>query len=637
MKTLNIFKYFFLVVLGATLMFSCSEDDSTEDLLSQNGNIETRNNDEWSEGYDDGTADCFVKLCVDITPSNNSQFTDITTITLGNDVWTISNGIVTLPNGSTTNVINNQYCFTIPVTQVANVLVEFHGYGGIAVSGAWNNGADVCDLYEVAWPGTFKAPINAAEELAITCDPPCAPNCIVEACVTFIEGSPTDNYTLLLPNGGSVTIANGQVVVNTPNNQDQFPLPPDGTFCLPLPIFDPVTVQVIYNGTGSVSINATWPGGEECEIFAAGQCTGDEVHVNEPVTLSCEPSCPQPECEIEACITFIPGDVTDNYTLLLPTVGSVTIANGVVTLPSGCQFPLPDDGTFCTTLPIFAPVTATVIYNGTGSVEIDATYEDGTVCTIFSAGVNSELELHIIEEVTLSCDPVCPPIPDCYVKVCLDFIDAGNDLFRVTIPNVGIVQFNGGQILLPDGSTIPNPGGTFCIDLPVFNGGSTAELFFFGQGSAVVNVTYPDLLVCEVFSAGLGTSQTVSHKEDVTLTCEGPCAPEPEFCMIEICANFTALTSADIYQVTFASGDQLTIQNGWVTLPGGAQIPYNGTQFCAMIEIEVGTTETANLFFSGKGSIVTTIEYQDGGFCPIFKAKNTTAEKDVTLGCTPIC
>lgn len=642
MKTLNYFKYLLFVVFAATLMVSCSDDEFSDDELNpQKSEIELRNSDDWDSDID---ADCFVKLCIDIEPNTaNPQFTDITTITVpGVGVWTISNNIVTLPDGSTTNVINNQYCFSIPVASVANVLVEFHGYGGIKVTGSWNNGDTFCDLYGVSWPGTYKAPINAAEELEITCESPCPlpPECEIDLCVTFIEGDPSDNYTVLLPGGGSVTIANGQVTVVT-TSTNQFPLPANGEFCVTIPVFAPSTATIVYNGTGSVLLEGTWAGNITCEIFSAGQCTNDFVHETEDITLSCDPVCTPPECEIEACITFIAGDVTDNYTLILPTVGSVTIANGTVTLPSGCQFPLPADGTICTTLPIFAPTTATVIYNGTGSVEINATYEDGTVCTIFSAGANSELNLHIIEEVTLSCEAECPEIPDCYVNVCLELDNAGSDFFKVTVPGVGLIQFINGIVITPNG-TFPFAGGEFCIDLPVFNGGSTAQLQFFGFGSAVVTFTYPDLLECEVFSAGVGISTLVNKKMDVLLACEGDCGPMPEFCEIEICANFSPASDDDIYQVTLASGDQITIQGGVVTIPGGQQFPYNGVQFCAIIEIEVGTTQTANLAFKGVGSVFTTIEYSDGGFCTVFSAGQGTwlpvkKSQNVTLGCDPIC
>jgi len=642
MKTLNYFKYLLFVLFSATLMFSCSDDESSDQALNtKDGEIELRNSDEWNSDID---ADCFVKLCVDITPSSAPyNFTDIFTIDIpGVGTWSISNNIVTLPNGATTNVINNQYCFSVPINAVASAVFEFHGYGGVAVSGTWN-GTTTCDLFAAEWPGTFKAPLNAAEEIELTCDPPCEepPTCFVETCIVFTEGDVTDNYTLLLPTQGSVTIANGMVNINTNTTQQTFPLPADGTVCLPLPVFDPVTATVIYNGTGSAVITGTWDNGATCTIFSVGECTNTFIHLTEEITISCDPPCPAPLCEVEACITFIEGDVTDNYTLILPTVGSVTILNGNVTLPNGCEFPLPADGTFCTTLPIFAPTTATVIYNGTGSVEINVTYDNGVTCPVFSAGVNSELDLHITEEVTLDCDPVCPVLPDCYVNVCLDYDDTGSNLFRVTVPGVGIIQFNNGQIQTPNG-TFPNPGGQFCIDLPVFNGGSTAELFYFQvgtatAGSAEVTFTYPDLGECVVFSANM------TKKMDVTLTCDGDCDPEPEFCEIEICANFSPATDDDVYQVTLASGDMITIQGGVITLPGGQTLPYNGYQFCTTIMIEVGTTETAGLTFKGSGEVFTTVNYLDsGGFCTIFSAgqgiwKPVKKGQKISLGCDPIC
>ena len=643
MKTLNYFKYFLLVVLGATLMFSCSDDEYLDDeLKSQSEQIQLRTDD-------DIDAECFVKLCVEISPNTaNPQFTDVTTITLGNDVWTISNNIVTLPNGSTTNVINNQYCFSIPVNAVANVLVEFHGYGGIKVTGSWDGGASFCDLYKVSWPGTFKAPINAAEELELTCDPPCPqpPLCEIDLCVTFTEGDPADNYNVQLPNGGgSVTISNGQVTIITPAGIEQFPLPPDGVVCATVPLFAPSsTATITFNGTGSAVLEGTWDDDTTCELFSAGVCDPNFVHEIVDVTLTCDPPCPAPLCEIEACITFIEGDPSDNYLLELPTVGFVAIANGIVTLPNGCQFPLPADGTICTTLPIFEPTTATVTYNGTGSVVINVTYEDQTECTVFQAGVNSDLNLHIVDAITLDCNAECPVIPECYVNLCLELTEPQDVLYKVQILGLGSVIISNGTVIPPSGPPFPFPAsGELCLDLPVIPGFNVANISFSGPGAATTTVTYPDLLECVVFDAPDGSGIAMPVKQTVELTCEGECGPLPEFCEIEICANFSPASPDDIYMVEFGSGATLTIQNGIVTLPNGSTQTYNGYQFCASIFIEVGMFEAATLSFKGSGEVFTTIEYlSSSGFCTIFKAGQGTnlpvkKKKDVTLGCDPIC
>jgi len=313
-----------------------------------------------------------------------------------------------------------------------------------------------------------------------------------------------------------------------------------------------------------------------------------------------------------------------------------------VTLPNGCQFPLPADGTICTTLPIFEPTTATVTYNGTGSVVIDVTYEDGTECTVFQAGVNSDLNLHIIDDITLDCEAECPVIPECYVNLCLELSEPQDAIFKIEILGLGSVQVINGTVIAPSG-VFPFPGNELCLDLPVIPGFNVANLSFSGLGSATVTVTYPDLLECEVFDAPDGSGMMFPVKKTVELNCEGECLPPPEFCNIEICANFSPASPDDIYQVTFSDGSQLTIQNGIVTLPNGTPLPYNGYQFCATIQIEVGTTETANIGFKGTGEVFTTIEYLDSsGFCTIFKAGQGTnlpvkKSKDVTLGCDPIC
>ncbi len=647
MKTLNYFKYFLFVILGATLMFSCSDDEFSDDeLKSQSEQIQLRTDDDWSGGGDTD-AECFVKLCVEISPNTaNPQFTDITTITLGNDVWTISDNIVTLPNGSTTNVINNQYCFSIPVNGVADVLVEFHGYGGIKVTGSWNGGASFCDLYKVSWPGTFKAPINAAEILELTCDPPCPqpPLCEIDLCVTITPGDPADNYTVDA-GGTQILITGGIVTVITPAGTTQEPLDPSGIFCATIPLFTPSsTATVTFNGTGSAVLEGTWPDGTTCELFSGGVCDPNFVHPSEDITLTCDPPCPAPECEILACITFIDGGAGDSYTLELPTVGNVEISGGMVTLPNGCEIPLPPDGTICTELPIFAPTSAIVNYNGTGSVVINVTYEDGTECTVFQAGVNSELDLNIVDAITLDCNAECPVIPECYVNLCLELTEPDDVTYKVQILGIGSVVILNGTVFPPSGPPFPFPAsGVLCVDLPVIPGFNVAKISFSGPGAATATVTYPDLLECVVFDAPDGSGIAMPVKQDVELTCEGECGPLPEFCEIEICANFSPGSPDDVYMVEFESGATLTIQNGIVTLPNGSTQPYNGYQFCASIFIEQGMFETAALSFKGTGEVFTTIEYLDSsGFCTIFKAGQGTnlpvkKKKKVTLGCDPIC
>ena len=134
----------------------------------------------------------------------------------------------------------------------------------------------------------------------------------------------------------------------------------------------------------------------------------------------------------------------------------------------------------------------------------------------------------------------------------------------------------------------------------------------------------------------------VNKKMDVTLTCEGECIEPIETCIIEICANFSPANDDDIYQVVLPGGETVKIQGGFVTLPGGAQIPYDGIKFCADIELPVGTTETAVIAFKGAGEVFTTASYPDGTDCVIFKAGQGTTQvsklkKEVTLSCEPGC
>jgi hypothetical protein len=193
---------------------------------------------------------------------------------------------------------------------------------------------------------------------------------------------------------------------------------------------------------------------------------------------------------------------------------------------------------------------------------------------------------------------------------------------------------------LPGGAQVPLVDNTYCATLP-FYGPATATLIFKGVGSVVTTGTWEDGTECEIFSAGVGTSNFVNIFEDITLSCEPPCVPV-ETCTIEICANFIAGANTDVYEVTLPGGGKVKIQGGIVTLPNGDTIPYNGFQFCADIEIPLGTTQTATLVFSGVGEVFTTITYSDGGNCTIFSAGQGTsqlikAKKIVTLGCDPIC
>jgi len=179
MKTLNLFKYFLLVVFAATLMVSCSDDDS--DLGTQSDNIELRNGtdqiDPDQSWIDDGIDyECFVKVCVDVIPPvNDFNFNDLIVIDVpGIGIWKITDGEVTLPDGTQIPLVGNQYCFSVPINGAQGIEYSFHGYGGVNITGQWPD-QTVCPLFDAQWPGTFKAPLNQDGKSKLNCDPPCPP------------------------------------------------------------------------------------------------------------------------------------------------------------------------------------------------------------------------------------------------------------------------------------------------------------------------------------------------------------------------------------------------------------------------------------------------------------------------------
>ncbi len=108
------------------------------------------------------------------------------------------------------------------------------------------------------------------------------------------------------------------------------------------------------------------------------------------------------------------------------------------------------------------------------------------------------------------------------------------------------------------------------------------------------------------------------------------------FCDYEICANFTGTGR---YRVILPNGTviffNLSPLGNSVSFNGGPFVPFPGNQFCTTINVNMSAT--ANLAFSGTGSVMTTAQLLPGGpVNTIFSASNTDQKEDVTLTCPPV-
>lgn len=646
MKTLKFFRFLLIVVLGATLMFSCSDDESLDDASSNI--INTRNDEDFDpDSGNDTDPECFVNLCVTFTDSNNPNFNDLYVLqlpTVGNVI--ITNDIITFPDGTTEPLVDNEYCLDVPIFAATSAIANFKGYGAAVITGTWANGA-ICEVFS-AGVGTDEF-VNVSTEVPISCESPCPPppDCFVDVCVTVTESTNplfTDLFIIQLPTIGNVNIQNG--IVTLPDGTTEM-LDANGEFCTTIPLFDPTTAFLSFFGFGAVEVNATWEDNTTCLVYEAGVGMDSYTHICEEVELTCTPSCPPPpDCYINVCATITDSNnplFTDIFVVQLPSVGNVTIQNGIVTAPNGDTFPLDDDNQFCTNIPITDEVTAFLSFFGFGAVEVTATWPDNTTCDIFDAGVGTDDYSHVCEEITLDCEPTCPPPPDCLVDICAQIDLVGpNDIYIVQLPNVGNVTVTNGTVTLPNGQTQPlDPSGEFCVTIPLY-GASSAILTWKGTGSVVTTGTWGDQS-CEIFSAGVGTSTGVKKSELIELTCEPPCPPT---CEVDICVTLTPNPDSDFqdsYVVTLPNGaGQIFIQNGVVTLPNGEQQELVDNQFCTTIEIEEGSSFTAVLSFVGAGTAVTTASW-GGTTCVIFKAGSLSSPKiakkkqETTLSCDPVC
>ncbi|MDF1697615.1 MAG: hypothetical protein P1U56_17350, partial [Saprospiraceae bacterium] len=338
-------------------------------------------------------------------------------------------------------------------------------------------------------------------------------------------------------------------------------------------------------------------------------------------------------------------DFTDLYIVQLPNIGNIWIEDGVVTLPDGTTDYVVDNQ-YCAEIPLFGPITAILNFKGFGAVEVTGTWENGAVCPLFDAGVGTDEFTFESQPVELTCESPCPPPPDCEIYVCANITPSLDptfqDVFTVQLPTIGNVIISGGMVTVPGQGTFPLIDNQFCMMIPIFDS-ATAILSFKGSGAVEVTGLWPDGTECDLFEAGVGNPDYVAESEFITLDCEAPCEPT---CTVEICATFEPnpnSTFADSYVVTLPNGGgQIIIQNGIVTLPfGGGSFPLVDNQFCAEIEIPIGTSVTAGLSFTGAGQVTTTATW-GSTTCVIFNA-GTSNDKvvkkgaKVTLSCDPVC
>ncbi|MEM9820076.1 MAG: hypothetical protein AAF985_03355 [Bacteroidota bacterium] len=219
------------------------------------------------------------------------------------------------------------------------------------------------------------------------------------------------------------------------------------------------------------------------------------------------------------CDIFICANFTGNgrYRVILPngTIIFVNLNAQTVTI-NGFTFPLVNNQ-LCQNITVTGSSTANLGFKGTGSVTVTATV-NGVTSTIFTAGVGTTAPVSVIQDVTLTC----PPHDDtCELLICANF--SGNGRYRVGLPNGTIIFVNlNAQTVTIGSATFPLINNQLCETITI-SGSSTADLAFKGTGSVEVEVTYPDGTVCEVFSAGVGTTAPVSSSQSVTLTCDPPC------------------------------------------------------------------------------------------------------------------
>ncbi len=220
--------------------------------------------------------------------------------------------------------------------------------------------------------------------------------CDIEICATFTG---TGRYRVILPNGTTIFVnLNTQTVII---NGNSFPLI-NNQLCEVISVPGTATANLGFKGTGSVIVTATYlPNGPTAIIFQAGVGNPNPVAVSQDVTLDC----PDVTCEIDICATFTG---TGRYRVILPNGTTIFVnLNAQTVTINGVSFPLINNQLCQDDIPFTGISTANLGFKGTGSVTTTATWPDGTVCTIFQAGVGNPNPVAISQDVTISCDPPC--------------------------------------------------------------------------------------------------------------------------------------------------------------------------------------------------------------------------------------
>ena len=369
---------------------------------------------------------------------------------------------------------------------------------------------------------------------------------------------------------------------------------------------------------------------------------GEEGFTNSDIDINVETADARNLCQIEVCATFTG---SGEYRVGLPNGStiSVDLDNQIIILngPNGPQ-QFPWSNPFCATIPVNMSSMAQLGFKGTGSVVVTAqVLPNGPVNTIFSAGVGTNNLVVVEQNVTLNC----PPTPvTCNVEVCATF--DGDGKYVVELPNGATIAVNLTDqeifFINPSGGVQQLPwANPFCAVIPI-NGSSTAQLAFEGTGSVVVtSQVLPGGPVNTIFSAGVGTNNSVSVEQVVTLSC---ITQVPLTCDIEICAEFTGTGK---YGVSLPNGSFIEVDLASQTVilfgPNGPQqLPYSNP-FCATITIPTNGSSTAQLGFKGTGSVEVTGDWMNGGPpCDIFDAGVgipffISEEETITLSCVPPC
>ena len=184
-------------------------------------------------------------------------------------------------------------------------------------------------------------------------------------------------YRVELPNGTTI-FANLTAQTITINGN---PVPWQNPFEATIPVNMSSTAALGFKGTGQVIVTATvQPNGTPTQVFSAGVGTTNLVTVSQNVTLTCPTITP---CQVKIEATF-----TGNgrYRVILPNGTQIfaNLNNQTVTI-NGVSVPWSNP--LMAMITLNGSSTANLGFKGTGSVSVTATWPDGTVCTIFEAGV----------------------------------------------------------------------------------------------------------------------------------------------------------------------------------------------------------------------------------------------------------